>query len=347
MTKPWEIIWLKKRFPFPVLILVFFVEQSYFYKMVKAFIRIRWKQTFWGIFEIGLFRLIFITGLLVFVGVYVFLQTSKYPNSFYVSAVTLIIILLIHIKRSDKLFLKNHFKDFRLIFFTEYVILSSPIIIFLIWHLQWIPVLTILFATFLIVFINYKPAHRNLNTKLQKLIPAAGFEWKAGVRKTYFFTVLLWMVALCTSFYIASVPLVIFILGIISLSFYENGEPLQMLLAGEKNANQFLIQKIKIQLILFSIITFPLIVAFIIFHSEIWYIPVAEYFIFISLHIYTILTKYAFYSPNSVSPAAQTFSAIGAICAIVPFLIPVVWLLFVRFYFKSWENLNTYLYDYN
>lgn len=315
--------------------------------MLEAFIRIRYKQTFRAIVEIGFLRLIFVIGLLVFIGAFAFMQTSKLPNSFYAVGVTLIIILLIHLKRRDKLFLKTHFRDYRLILFVEYLLLSSPIIIFLVLHFQWIPLISLLFATLFMVFINYKPTYRNLNTKLQKLIPDSCFEWKAGIRKMFFLNVLFWFAGLSTSFYVASVPLAIFVLGIISLSFYEQGEPLQMLLAYEKNANQFLLQKIKIQLVLFSALTFPLIIAFIIFHSENWYIPIAEYFIFISLHIYTILTKYAFYTPNSVSPAAQTFSAIGAICGIVPFLIPVVWLLSVRFYFKSWENLNTYLYDYN
>lgn len=315
--------------------------------MLKAFIRIRFKQLFRAIIEIGFFRIIVLIGLITFLGITIFMQTSKPPNSFYVAGITLIFIVLIHTKRQDKLFLRTHFKDFRLILFAEYILLSSPIIVSLIWHFQWIPIAALLFAPGIIVFIDVKPTYRNLNTKLQKLIPDSCFEWKAEIRKTFYATVILWIAALGSSFYIGSVPVAIFVLGIISLSFYEKGEPLQMLIAFEKSANQFLLQKIKLQLVLFSILTLPLIVAFAIFHSENWYIPVAEYLIFISLHIYTILTKYAFYTPNSVSPAAQTFSAIGAVCGIIPFLLPVVWLLSVRFYFKSWENLNTYLNDYN
>lgn len=84
-----------------------------------------------------------------------------------------------------------------------------------------------------------------------------------------------------------------------------------------------------------------------VFHHDIWYIPIIEYFIFISLYIYVILTKYAFYEPNSKSKAAQVFGVIGVIGGIIPVLLPVVWLLSIRFFFKSKENLNIYLNDYN
>jgi len=315
--------------------------------MLRAFIRIRFKQLFRAIIEIGFFRIVILIGLIVFLGIYAFMLTEKSPNSMYISGITLGIIALIHTKRQDKIFLKTHFNNFRLILYVEYLLLSIPILAFLIWHLQWIPIAALLFTPGIIVFIDVKPTYRNLNTKLQKLIPNTCFEWKAGIRKTFYATVMLWFAALSTSFYIGSVPVAIFGHGIISLSFYEKGEPLQMLLAYEKSTNHFLLQKIKVQLVLFSVLTLPLIIAFTVFHSEYWYIPTAEYLIFISLHIYTILTKYAFYTPNSISPAAQTFSAIGAVCGIIPLLLPVVWLLTVRFYFKSCENLNTYLDDYN
>jgi len=315
--------------------------------MLEAFINIRFKQLIRAIIEIGFFRMIFLIGLIAFLGITIFIQTSKPPNSFYVAGITTAFIVFIHSKRQDKLFLKTHFNDFRLMLFVEYLLLSSPIIAFLIWHHQWIPAVVLLLAPRLIVFIDVKPSYRNLNTKLQKLIPNTCFEWKAGIRKTFYATVILWFAALGTSFYIGSVPIAIFVLGIIFLSFYENGEPLQMLIAFEKSANQFLLQKIELQLFLFSVLILPLILAFIIFHPENWYIPIAEYFIFTSVNIYTVLTKYAFYTPNSKSPAGQTFAAIGAVCGIIPFLLPVVWLLSLRFYFKSVENLNTYLNDYN
>ncbi len=286
-------------------------------------------------------------GLLAFLAFTMFMGTSNIPEVYYVSEIYLLIIVFIQIKRQDKIFLKSHFNNYNLIYFIEYLLLSIPIIVCLIFHYQWMIVAVFLFAISLIVNIDFKPKHRSLNTKIQQLIPNDCFEWKAGVRKTLFVIIIFWVIGLGTSFYIGSVPIVILILGIIPLNFYEKGEPYQMIIAYKMNTSKFLFYKIKMQIMLFSILSIPLIVGFIIFHSENWYIPVAEYFIIISLQIYVILTKYAFYEPNSKSSVSSIFGIIGVLGLFIPIFIPIVWLLSLIFYFKSYENLNLYLNDYN
>ena len=127
-------------------------------------------------------------------------------------------------------------------------------------------------ANYLIVHLDLKKKLSNRNTWLQQSIPSECFEWKGGVRQTLFILIPFWVIGLCTSFFIGSVPITLFILGIIPFSFYE---------------------------------------------------------------------------PNSKSPSVQIFSALGITCGIIPLLLPVIWLLSIRFYFKSKENLNIYLNDYN
>ena len=229
----------------------------------------------------------------------------------------------------------------------EYAALSFIPIIFFTIHLQWIPLLILLAAFCLIIQLDIKMKQRSLNTKLQRMIPSECFEWKAGVRKTIYILIPVWIIGFFTSFLIGSVPVVMFILGILFFSYYETGESYQMIIAYEKGMNRFLFQKIKIHILLYSVVSLPLITAFIVFHYEIWYIPIAEYLIFISVHIYLILTKYAFYEPNNKSQAAVAFGAIGALGGIIPVFLPVVWVLSVRFFFKSRENLKIYLNDFN
>jgi len=315
--------------------------------MIEAFIKIRLKQISRGLIGIGLIRVIFLIGLLGFIVFITFVTISNYPDSIYVTGLSALIILVVHTKRQDKSFLKTNFGNYKLVNFVEYLILASIIISFLIFHFQWISLLLLLSAIYLIIHLDVKTKQRSLNTKLQQLIPSACFEWKGGIRQTLFILLPLWIIGLSTSFYIGSVPVVLFILGIIPFSFYEKGEPYQMIIAYEMGATQFLFHKIKMQILLFSILSIPLIAAFLIFHREIWYIPVIEYFIFISLYVYLILTKYAFYEPNSKSMSAQIFGAIGAFGGLIPVFLPVVWLLSIRFFFKSKENLNFYLNDYN
>lgn len=203
--------------------------------------------------------------------------------------------------------------------------------------------------TFILLIINadFKIKQKSLNSTIQRLIPSGSYEWKAGMRKSLIVVTITWILGLLTSFFIGSVPAVIFILGILSWDFYEKCEPLEMILSFELGADSFLIQKIKNQVIIYSIFVVPLIMMFTVFHYEYWYIPVIEYFLFITSHIYLILTKYAFYQTNNQPAGAQVFGTIGIMCIIIPIFIPVVWLLSIRFYNKSKENLNFYLNDFN
>lgn len=315
--------------------------------MIKAFIKIRLKQISRGLFSLGIFRVLFLVVLIGFAGAYTFMLSSEMPNSMYVAGVSILIITLFHTNRSDKLFLKTHFDNFKLILLSEYFLITLPIIICLAIHFQLIPIAIIFSSLAVIVNLDLKFRQNNLNTKLQRMIPAESFEWKAGIRKTFFLIIVLWFTGLFGSVFIGTVPIVIFILGIIPMSFYEKCEPFQMIISYEVGSTKFLVQKIKITNFLFSIITFPLIIAFLIFHHQNWYIPIIEYFTFISLHAYFILTKYAFYESNSKPAATQIFSAIGAISAIIPIFLPLVWIMSVYFFFKSKNNLNYYLNDFN
>lgn len=315
--------------------------------MIQAFINIRVKQIFRALEGLGLIRTLFLVGLLVFIGFGLFMQTASTLNSFYMTVLYLLIITLIQVKRPDKRFAEINFNNFKLIFLIEYLLLMLPLFICLFYHKQWMQVISVVVLTLLIVNLDFKLKPKSLNTSIQKLIPSDCFEWKGGVRKTLVLIVTLWIIGLGTSFFVGSVPVVIFILGILPLSFYEKGEPVQMILAYEMGTSRFIMHKIKMHLALFTILSIPLIIAFLFFHPELWYIPIAEFFIFITSHIYVILLKYAFYQPNNKSNAAQVFVLIGAIGMIIPVFIPVIWLLSIRFYFKSRENLNFYLNDYN
>jgi hypothetical protein len=315
--------------------------------MIEPFIKIRLKQFYRGIAGIGLIRVIFLIGIIGFITALLFVKTSKTPDSYYSAVVFLSIVGAIHFKRQDKEFLKCHFNNYRLICFVEYLLLLVPILSFLLYHHQTIVAGTIIIAMGVLINFDVKPRQRSINTSLQRLIPYNCFEWKAGVRKNLYLIVTIWIVGLCTPFFIGSAPVVIFVLGIFSINFYETGEPIQMIMAFEKGTNKFIFYKLKMQFILFSILTIPLIIGFMIFHFERWYIPIFEYLIFLSLHIYVILVKYAFYEPNIKPVGAQLINAVGLFFAMIPFLIPVLWLLSIRFYLKAYENLNFYLNDYN
>lgn len=315
--------------------------------MIKALLIIRLKQFLRALAELGIIRILVLIVIITFtVGILLsYLSQSGYVG--YISIGFGLIIFSIQLNRKDKIFLKTHFENFKLALFVEYISLSIPILICLLVFKHWIPTSFLLLACFVIPYFNFSYERRTLNTKIQELIPSDAYEWKSGVRRLFFIILPIWILGVSASFFIGSVPIALFLIGISILNFYEKCEPYEMILASETGAKKFLFKKIKLQTILFSVLALPLVFLFVLFHTKNWYIPIVEYLIFIVLHIYFILTKYAFYEPNIKSMPAQLLSSIGVVAGIVPFLLPIIAILSVRFYIKSIENLNVYLNDYN
>ena len=315
--------------------------------MLKAFLKIRFLQLCRELSGIGLFRILFVVISIAFLGLMLFQGTGMVPHVYLALLIYLALIFFIQVKRKDKFFLKSHFDNYRLIYFVEYLLLTIPLISCLIYHKQWLA-LPILFAALLfIVQFDLRYKLHTLNTIFQRWVISDSFEWKGGIRNAQLYLLPIWIIAMGTSFFIGSVPIALLILGIIPLSFYEYGEPLPMLLAPELNTKKFVHHKLKVQFIQFSVITFPLIIAFLLFHVEYWYIPLGEYFLFLSMQTYTILIKYAYYEPNIKSSAANTYRSIGSVGLVLPFFLPIIWVMSFWFYLKSLENLNIYLNDFD
>jgi hypothetical protein len=315
--------------------------------MIAPFINIRIKQFVRTISGIGLFRILFLMFLVSFFLYGLYNQLALLPNAYYATLIYLFLIAVIQFKRKDKQFLKIHFSNHLHVLFSEYVLLAIPLIISLIIQEQWKILAAVPAIILLIVNLNYDYHQKSLNTVFQKLIPDDCYEWKSGLRMTLYYFIFLWLAGMAFSFFIGTVPVVLFILGILCGYYNERSEPLKMILSYEMSTKLFLRHKIICQLKLYLTAALPLVVAFLIFHSNYWYLPMIVIFIVATSHIYIILTKYSFYRLNGDSNVSQIFGAIGIAGLLIPFFMPVVWLLSVKFYFKSLKNLNQYLYDFN
>jgi len=278
--------------------------------------------------------------------VFLYLQTSKFPNAMYASTIALLLILMLHTKREDKLFLKINFSSHKWIYFIEYLFVSLGLIAFLLIHNFWDIALLTIAVLGIISQLDLKINRTSYNTRIQKWIPDECFEWKSGVRNLFPIILIIWLFGLIFSFFVGSVPIALFILGIISLNFLEKGEPYQMITAFEKDPNKFLSLKIKQQLAILTVISAPMIIVFQFFHFHLWYVPFIVYIVFCILQVYAILVKYSFYEPNSKSAAAQIFIGIGFVSFMLPVFAPLIILLSLRFYLKAKHNLSYFLNDY-
>ena len=315
--------------------------------MFKSLIIIRFKQLIRSLIGIGLLYILFLIGIISLICFYLFILTDNTDNSYYVLLGLSVLLFGIHLSRKDKLFLKLNFKYYQFIYFTEYCILSIPVVVCFLLNMQWIPFVFLMLFNYLVGYFNFPQQKKSLNTKLQKKIPLKCFEWKSGVRIFFYFLIPIWILAFSTSFITISVPLGLLIIGICIFSFNYECEPYQMVLAFEKSPKEFLTLKIKNQVSILFKVMIPLIIAFLLFHFQYWYIVAIEFIFFNSFLIYFILTKYAFYRPNEVTSGAKSFFSIGTLILLIfPPFIPLIWILSIRFYFKSLKNLNYYLNDY-
>lgn len=297
--------------------------------------------------EIGLFRFLFLVGIFALLILALFQALQSGENLEIATGATLFFMLLLQIQRTDKLFLKIHFENHRQLLTVEYLILSFPVLLFLVYFLKWELLLVMIAGTFLIPFMDIKWRSGTQITVFQKWIPDDAFEWKAGVRKMLPLLFIVLIAGLGFSFFTGAVPLAMFVLGVLPIRFFEKGEPVQMLIASEQPASKLILLKFKCHLIIFSLLALPLIMAFLLFHPQLWYIVVAEYFLFVSLHFYFITLKYAFYVPNEKPAAIEIFSTFGAVGIVVPVLLPIVWALTLWMFLRARRNLKPYLNDYN
>ncbi|PSR05891.1 MAG: hypothetical protein BRD49_03355 [Bacteroidetes bacterium SW_10_40_5] len=286
------------------------------------FITLRIKQSYRELLALGLGRSIFLLLLIGLGEIFIF-------------------------KRNDKPFLKTHIANHQMVYGLEYFFAGLPLLLPLLYNGHF--VLCGAYLLVILLLLPIPPISQKAITynQLLWLIPNEDFEWKSGLRKAIWMVSLVWLTGMGTSWLIGGVPVTLFILSIISIGFYEQGEPLPMLLAFEKKPKAILGYKMKRLLILFAGLNAPLIVLFMVFHPQYWYLLVIEWLLLANLHVFTILVKYAFYQPNDKSPASQTLVAIGIFCSLMPIFLPVVWLLAIRFYGKALNNLNTYLYDFD
>lgn len=298
---------------------------------------------------IGFIRLVVLVALFVFLAVQLFSQTSVWPNAMFVAIGALLIIGAIHIKRPDTQFLKTSFPNYKSIVLTEYLVFSLPIMVMMLLHQQWFALATFALGILLVsrLGVRKKPTTLTINKKIVDLIPPMAFEWKAGLRQSWLLLIPVWMVGFATINFIGSAPLAILVVGILTFAFYEEGEPYNTLTVFELSPACFIKQKAMMNMAIFTVLMAPHTIAFMAIHRDYWYIAPAALIVLTTLHGYLTLTKYAFYRPNVKLAAAQSFCTIGFVSIFAPIILPVVWLLAIRFYFFPIKNLKPYLHDFD
>lgn len=310
---------------------------------------IRWKQSYRLLSDMGVVYSVLLFAVVLAMGVFCFYVLHREPQNLYFSAIMALLLLNFHCRRRDRRFLRIHVEYVSLIICSEYIILSLPIVIFLAIHKFWLYSIGVLMISILIGLIpmmKRKHPQKTLNTLIQRKIPNHAYEWKAGVRQSFWPLLVLWIVGLSTSCSFYSSIVVTLLIGLSVLEFFRFNESWQMLLSCQQCPSKFLRNKIFQHILLLSLLILPLLIFAVIFRPDLWYIPVIEYVALLSVLTYVILLKYAFYSRQRGGVNTIRI-AIGVFLGLNPMTMIVLWLLSILLYRKACLNLKFYLNDYD
>ncbi len=287
--------------------------------------------------ELGWWRSFFIIGLLMFGLSRLFALQSFYT----ILTIHLLFIISLHLTRSDKTFLVQTPLPHALIFTVEYAVLSLPFLIYFLVHQAFIPFCTVLIGIFLLGFVKFHIKTKPLQSVSFAWIPAHIFEWRAGLRVSWLFLLLMYLLAVV--FYAHETVLILcWVLLIIFFStFYLQAEGRVLLQLPQLPARTFLFEKAKDYLVLSFLFLSPIYMLFFINHIQLWQVGVILILLSLCLPFFVVFQKYASWQAHiSLQPNIFLHLLFLASFAL-PFLFPVGVFLLIRAYYKAIRNFNS------
>ncbi len=333
--------------------------------MIKTIIRIRLLQIYRLLSDIGWLRIVFILFMLGLIGIITYTSIKNSENNLIVLLSYGLLILSTHISRKDKKFLNFIASNPYKIYFSEYILLTLPLIILclLTWNLTIIAI-----STLLCIAIPAFPFVKNLIspfsgfgaipglinirglTKKSIKIPISSpyaFEWISGIRQLFAILIPLYILVLSFSFRGYVGPIGMIILSVIISGFYSYGEPREFIELYATTSNEFLIRKMIINFKLLYITLLPIALVSIISQPEIWYWTAGALIIAGLIQILSVVFKYGLFRENSDLSRNGMILFLNIVFILIPFFWPAPVFMGIRYYIKAKNNLKQYFNDNN
>ncbi len=309
--------------------------------MLKSLLKLRFNQ---------IARLIQQTGVgvvlvLLFVSIGFTLSVLQYLTS--IAALpfflcVLLLLLIIHFKRTDLHFLQSIAKsnvEYRLALFVEYFLILIPFTFFFIYFKRWELIIPNFVAPLLAAMLPSIILIKKSDTKISlPILPADCFEIKTHIEKNIIGYCLIGVIGLCSAFHISLFILFSLLFGASIFSAYQKLEPKELIVT----TKSFLFEKIKRNIRLVLIITFPIFSIALLFQFELFYIVLYFYLTIFLAITFGVLYKYAYANP--IYPKYQTTTA-QSLFFILPYL-PGLIIANIGYQFYLWtkatKNLKKY-----
>ena len=310
-----------------------------------ALVKIRFCQIKYELKHLGIAHIAFLLALFVGLNTLLYDRFSNYPM--YISLGILGLVLTQHFTRKDAIFVNKSLENPKIALFFDYVTLLFPFISIVLFTPFWYYFFLILIGVSLLSFLKTQPITADLRLRfLSRFIPVSAFEALSGGRKNYtIFSLLAFYSAAVCLCWVRGLPL--FLLWGITIGinvFFSEYEPLTMLRKDETlDAQQFMQAKLKRYILPMLLFYTPILILNGLFQPDLWWVSVL-FLVFQMLSLaLSILYKYATYQPKGYFNTGSPVVIITGLCIVLPFLMPVVLFLTVRYYPKAIRNLNHYL----
>ncbi len=311
--------------------------------MLSFLLQFRIKQAYRTLGEIGIIRFLILVPFL-FIILMVLLEQLVKATPFQLVGLFSFFLISTHLAREDKRFLGQIFKQPAGVYSLEYLMLFSPIFVWLAYKMAWAAIVVFLGVIGVVAFVPWtlKFQDTNVTVHFPKWMHQ-DFEWLIGIRKQGVWIVLIYGIAMVTSFYTVSVLAALLLLAILVTTFYlENGEERIFLQLYATNPKQLMRKKVVRSVGLFWLFTSPLSVAFLIFHYQYWYLLLAILVISSIIQLTSVTLKYATYAPKETLQQNSWILGLLLACWLAPFFQPVPLLMTIVYYRKALGRLRQF-----
>jgi hypothetical protein len=292
-------------------------------------------------------RAIVVFLVLIIGGVYIlYHQFTQSPNSYVVWTLFTYILYLAHKKRKDIGFCQLLLPSPKVLFITEYLLISTPFIVLSIITQTYI---NTLLYTLSPVCIGLIPGRKSklFSIGIPSFLNLTSIELISFFRR-YTILILVTIIAasaLCFVPYLSLIILLVFI--IIMSNAYTENEPLNMLFLPELSAGQYLRIRINEGFLLYLKLSSPVLLLYTVFNFSTAYLVLIILIIAYIGIVLFVSIKYSFYEANNTKMSSSLIVGIGMIGIIIPPFLPITLFLIFKYYYSAKENLNEYLYVYN
>jgi len=276
-----------------------------------------------------------------------FVLTGDATGRWFVAACSVAVLASVHSARGDERFLRIAGVAHRRLFAAEYFVLCLPFSVPLLLsagpHLAAVgPVSAALLAILPAGLVPPFAAQRAQRRSPVALpLPDTAFEWLAGIRRTGFWLILLYLAAALLSHRFEPLLVVLMLVVLTPVAFYQDGEGSTLVEVFALPPGAFLRHKIGRSIMLLWALAAPVVVLSMLRHPSLWYAPLTVLLLGSFVIATAILVKYTFYREGERAGIASPL-AVGAVTASLV-LPPVAALLLHRLWKQSVRNLGPYL----